>query len=291
MGLFSSIGKFFKKIFKGIKKVFSKVAEGVGKLLNSKLGKALLMAVTVFSMGSALLAGAKGFAAGQGFIGKFLNGGKEFLNSLIGTNFETVGQGGGKEMTSGFINEAGATGTPNPAGEILTGGDPTAAGGIGEAAVPTAEGSTLQQGMQPALDAAQGAGGGAEVMKTGALQTPAGPAQLGQGAAQTAAKEPGWLAKAATAAKDFAKSDLGVQMIGGAMQGYAAGQRDEAFFEHDRRVERMFENPNDPGMRMLREHDFSVNTPRGLAAAPGRLARRESRTVNRGAPTIPFARG
>lgn len=274
MGFFSSIGKFFKKVWGGIKKVFSKVMEGVGKILGSKLGKALMMAVSVFSMGTALLAGAKGFMAGQGFIGKFLNGGKEFLNTLLGTKFETEGMmAGGAKSPGGVISEGGATGVggdPVSAGDVLTGGDPTAATGVGG-------------GIE-----VPGAAGAPEVLKTGQLSAPGG-GQLPLGV-PGAAKEPGWLSKAATAAKDFATSDLGQTLIGNAMAGYGRGKEIEAIQKHQSRVERMFENPDDPGVRALREHDYTVDTPRGLAAAPGRLARQEAYTTDRRAPTIPFRR-
>jgi len=129
MGIFKSIGGFFKKIWDGITRVFSKIMKPIAKLLDSKLGKALMLAVSIFTMGTALLAGVKGFASASGFINKFVAGGQEFINSLLGTEFGK-GAGGGKVPNVPGAPGEGAVG----AGDILTGGDPTAIGGIKEAA-------------------------------------------------------------------------------------------------------------------------------------------------------------
>jgi len=270
MGLFSSIGKLFSGIWNGIKKVFKAVMKPVAKLLNSKLGKILMLAVSVFSMGSALLAGGKGFLAGEGFIGKFINGGKEFLNSLLGTKLDTVTPPGVENVAAG-VDAAAAGADAVQAGDVLTGADAAAgqvgAGGITEAAT-----------MGP--------------------PTPVGPEGLAPGQMgppvpegfQPQPSEGGWLSKAMSAAKDFAKSDTGATVIGNVLQGYGRGQEMQAFLDEKSRVSRMFEDPNDPGMQFLREHDFNVDTPTGLAAAPGRLAQAEAERSGRYTPTIPYRR-
>ena len=273
MGLFSSIGKALSGIWSGIKKVFKSVMKPISKLLNSKLGKVLMLAVSVFSMGSALLAGGKGFLAGEGFIGKFINGGKEFLNSLLGTKLDTAAPPGvdAAGTTDALVQAGGDT---VQAGDVLTGGDPVSgqvgAGGITEA------GQVPPMGPPAPL--------GPEGLAAGEMGPPVPegfkPPEAGGN----------WLTKAMSAAKDFAKSETGGTIIGNVLQGYGRGQEMQAYLDEKSRVSRMFEDPNDPGMRMLREHDYSVGVPRGLAAAPGRLAQAEAERSGRYAPTVPYRR-
>ncbi|MEE8482275.1 MAG: hypothetical protein V3S12_02890, partial [Acidiferrobacterales bacterium] len=136
MGLFSSIGKFFKKIWGGITKVFKAVMKPINKLLGSKLGKILMLAVSIFTMGASLLAGAQGFMSGTGgFISKFLNGGKAFLNSLIGTKFDVAGAdvaGGAAAGASNVATPPAPEGAVDAAASVLEGTDPTAIGGLVE---------------------------------------------------------------------------------------------------------------------------------------------------------------
>jgi hypothetical protein len=270
MGLFSALGKALGGIWDGIKKIFAPIMKPIAKLLNSKLGKVLMLAVSVFSMGSALLAGGKGFLAGEGFIGKFINGGKEFLNSLLGTKLDTTAPPG--VDAAGAVAEGVGEVVPGAvqAGDVLTGANAATsqvgAGGIAEA-VPAA-------GQAPIVGAG-GRTGAAEMAATGGEVTEAGG---------------NWLTKAMSAAKDFAKSETGGTIIGNVLQGYGRGQEMQAYLDEKSRVSRMFEDPNDPGMRMLREHDYSVGVPRGLAAAPGRLAQAEAERSGRYAPTVPFRR-
>ncbi len=264
MGLFSSIGKWYKGIWNGIKKIFKAVMKPVAKLLNSKLGKILMLAVSVFSMGSALLAGGKGFLAGEGFIGKFINGGKEFLNSLLGTKFDTAAPPGAD--AAGVIAEGAEAAAPGAveAGDVLTGADAATiqvgAGGISEAA-PVAPVTGPPAPLGP------------EGLAPGAMGPPAPTGGL------PPAPEGNWLSQAMTAAKDFATSDTGATVIGSALQGYGRGKEVEAYLDEKSRVSRMFEDPNNPGMRLLSQHDFNVNAPTRSTAEPGRFA-----------PSIPFRR-
>jgi hypothetical protein len=263
MGLFSGIGKLFSGIWNGITKVFKAIMKPVGKLLNSKIGKAIMMGVAIFSMGTSLLAGVQGFAEGTGFIGKFLNGGKAFLNSLLGTNFKTanpksIAAGGDKGM---FGSGGGGGGKapvidPEAAGNLLTGTD---AGVVGPLAPLGPEGLTPGQMGPP---------------------TPAAPPPV--------AEPKGWLSKAADAGMDFAKSGTGQTVIGNLIQGAGKGMAQREQNKFDSRVQRMFENPNDPGMLRLAQHDYGVNVPKGLAAAPGRFSQSEAQRTGRYTPTIPF---
>jgi hypothetical protein len=88
MGLFKKIKKGLSSVWKGIKKRFKKALGHVGKFLNSGIGKALMIVVSIFTMGAALAAGyaAWGAAAaeGAGMVGKFVAAGGGFLSSLTG---------------------------------------------------------------------------------------------------------------------------------------------------------------------------------------------------------------
>ncbi len=296
MGIFSSIGKFFTNVWKGITKVFEAVMKPINKLLGSKLGKILMLAVSIFTMGTALLAGAQGFMSGTGFIGKFLNGGKAFLNSLIGTKFDVAGEAG----AGGAVAGADVMGPPAPEGavdaaaSVLEGTDPAAIGGIVEqggagsmAMGPGPTGDVMQRSVTSGGQAAgQGAmlpPGASDAAKTAELMKASTSAATGG-----AAEGGNWLTKAMSAAKDFAKSDTGATVIGGMMQGYGRSQEIQAYLDEKRRVGDMFEDPNDPGMRALREHDWNIDAPRGLANASNALAQRSS--GSRYAPSIPFRR-
>ena len=170
MGIFKSIKKAFKKIVKGVKKVFKKVGQFVGKIMSSKIGKILMIGLTVFTLGTALMAGAGAFAGSTAptLFGKVVAGGKEFALAL-------VGKGGAKaaEVGANAANTAGAAGafgTPTAATTVSTGAG--AFGGPGTAAtgVQAAGGSTgvLSKAAQMAknvasigADAASGLAGGA----------------------------------------------------------------------------------------------------------------------------------
>ena len=90
MGIFSSIGssigKAFKSVFSGILRVFSPILKPLNKLLDSKFGKALMIGLSIFTLGSAMIAGQAAFASSSAtsFVGKFVEGGKAFLSSVTG---------------------------------------------------------------------------------------------------------------------------------------------------------------------------------------------------------------
>lgn len=284
MGLFSKIGDAFSSIWKGVKKVFSKIMKPIAKFLDSDIGKALMMAVSVFSMGSALLAGGKGFLAGEGFIGKFINGGKEFLNSLIGTKFETVGDKAATAAGEGATVAAqmGEQSAVN-AGDVLTNSDPLAQPGITD---------TLQGAGEAARSAGQAPNIGdpnavAKMVSPGGSGV-AGTAPLTQGAKNVAEADKGWLSKAASAAMDFVKSDTGATVLGNTIAGVGQGMRDERYLEHDSRIERMFEDPSNAGMRQLNNHDY--NTQAGGLLSRARESIRNSNQTQRQqyTPSIPF---
>ena len=202
MGIFKSIKKAFKKIVKGVKKVFKKVGQFVGKIMSSKIGKILMIGLTVFTLGTALMAGAGAFAGSTAptLFGKVVAGGKEFALAL-------VGKGGAKaaEVGANAANTAGAAGafgtpvgagvnTAGVAGNVAEGvaaaNTAGSAGAFGTAAtgVQAAGGSTgvLSKAAQMAknvasigADAASGLAGGA----WNALKSPTGMMIAGQTAA------------------------------------------------------------------------------------------------------------
>lgn len=285
MGLLKDIGKAFGKVWKGITKVFKAILKPVAKFFSSDIGKALMIGVSIFTLGTSLLAGAQGFMAGQGFLGKFVNGGKEFLNSLLGTQFETATNAAG-EVAGQAAGAAGELAAENAvaAGDLLTNAADVTAQGANAAGVTGAAPSTLGRAGELA-NAAPGSVANMNAMNS--LQKAATPVA---NVASSAAKEPGWLQKAASAAFEFAKSPSGQTVIGNTLAGAAAGAQQKEMLEHERRVERMFEDPNDPGMKMLREHDYSIDVPTSLSAASSRLAQREAERSGRYTPNVPYMR-
>jgi len=287
MGIFSSIWKGIKGVFKGIVKVFSPILKPIAKFLGSDFGKALMMALSVFTLGASLIAGVQGFGAGTGFIGKFVNGGKEFLNTLLGTSFKTVGnQAGGAGAVvgtggipgdvPGMITEGGAVGggTKQMAGEMLTGQG--AGGGLIPQKIPI--------GTEAVSKAATSPGGITGNLLGGAPTAAAGAAKTTQ--------QGGWLSRAAGAAMDFAKTPSGGTIIGSMISGIGEGMRQKNEQEFESRVERMFADPNDPGMQALRSHDFSINAPQGMSNRVGSNFASTLDTIRarRTNPSIPFRR-
>ncbi len=248
MGIFSSIWKGIKGIVSGIGKVFKAILKPIAKLFDSGFGKALMLGLAVFTMGASLIAGFEGFMQGSGFIGRFINGGKAFLNTLLGTTFEVSGGGGSKLATGGI--ESGLPGDQSlvagadAPGEILLGKEPP--GGLSTPPnLPPAPGGAPVPGSPTALP----------------------PTETGN-----------WLSKAAKAAQKFATSPGGGTILGSVISGVGAGMRQKNEQDFESRVERMFANPNDPGMLALASHDYNINAPRGLAPRTGQ---RFSNTLDR----------
>jgi len=57
MGLFSGIKKGLSSVWKGIKKRFKRALGHIGKFMNTGFGKALMVIVSIWTMGAALAAG------------------------------------------------------------------------------------------------------------------------------------------------------------------------------------------------------------------------------------------
>lgn len=281
MGLFSGLKKAISGIWKGIKKVFRKVVDVVKKVLQSDLFKVVMIALSVVSLGTSLAAFGAGWgsAATQGasFVGKFINGGKAFLNNLVGAKFQTGIEAGMPGAPAVANAAAGAeqadklagmnTANAAKAGEVAsTVGDVAAAVPGGDAAAKAANASNMANIKK-----------GAEVVNTAADVAD----KAGTG---------NWLTKAAKGAKDIIMSEPGSRLIGNVLQGVGAGglQEDEQDFQM--RNERRFEDANDPGMKALGALDYEVKSKPGWAADPngGRLAAAERVRQNLYTPTIPF---
>lgn len=279
MGLFKSIGKIFKKAWSGIKKRFKKVLKSVGKFLNSGLGKVLLLAVSVFTMGAAFIAAQGAFAAasagGASFVSAFIEGGKAFVGSLLGKGAadaapEALGQG---------VNAAEKVANMNAAQGALTAGD--ALQGV-DAAGKALESGGLLNNAANIGNATTGAGMGSvtaaipnAASKVGAMNSVNAATTVGSmGTAPVAAGN--WLSQAAGAAGDFvkgvgnyAKTGPGQQMIGNVLQGYSRGAELDAYLAEKERGARSFD-PGNPGRAALDAHDFNVNVPDGLSQNVGR---------------------
>lgn len=325
MGLFSSIWKGIKNVFKGVLKIFSPILKPLGKILNTGWGKALMLAMSVFTLGASLLAGGQTFMQTAGsFLDKFVAGGKTFLTEALGIEFKPEQVAGGavtpgvQAGTGGAAAEIGAGQAINP-GEILASSVPggEAVGQAGSMAMgPPPTGDVMQQAVTAGGGGAgQGAmlppGGGAAptaaVTPTAPGMLPGGldPAGTSAKAMTTMAAKGGfggggektgnWLSKAAGKAWEFATSELGQELIGGAAEGYYAGAREQAWLDEERRIDDMWRNPNDPGrigIESSRQRQERYGAPRGMAGAPAIYANRISQgSIANYAPSIPFVGG
>ena len=302
MGILSKIGHGLGKIWKGIKTGFRSVLGLVAKALSSKLGKVLMAAVSVFTLGTAFIAAqgawAAGAAAGNSFVAKFMEAGGAFVNSLMGKeSAETVAKTGAEAAApaaniaptaegaltgvnaaenatsmGGAIKDLGGSGTG-----VL--GTPPGASGISEAAIPgLGEGAASAGGGM--MD---GLGGG--LLKQGAKNINAAGEMVSGGALPAAAPGGGgWLSKAASAAMDFAKSDNGQNIIGSALEGYGRADEMDERMKYFMRGPRSF-NPDNAGMKALNAHDYSLNMPQDLA---GRRGEKASQVVRGHATRVPY---
>ena len=279
MGFFSSIGKAFKSVFKGILKVFSPILKPLGKLLNSGIGKAIMIGLSVFTLGSAMLAGVGSFSTalttgGPGsFINAFVEGGKTFVSTLTGI--------GGKEATknaaSELATEAGnlnvvAGGTPELVGQSGLGGAGSIDSAIGQGGA-LAEGAagSMAMGPGPTGDAmtravqsgGQAAGQGAMLPEAaGAMGPAAGANTAAEAVEATAMAGGGWLDKAKKAGAgfmDFAKSEGGSNIVGSLIQGAGNYYTEKDRQEFQDRVRRQWgRGMDDAGIRDIRQQGARV---------------------------------
>lgn len=286
MGIFSGLKKAVKSVFKGILKVFSPILKPLGKLLDSKFGKALMVGLSIFTLGTAMVAGQAAFASSSAtsFVGKFVEGGKAFLSTMTGV--------GGKESASGIAE---TTNAANDVSQIntLAGGAPnlTAQSGLaGGGSLSEAAGASgsmafgpatnLDQPMKAVTAGGQGAAGQGAMLP----EVPGAAAK----AAELAAKVPegipgggkGWLEKAKDAGKgfmDFASSEGGGQVVGSLIQGAGNYYTEKDRQEFEDRVRRDWASgDSSSGVRNVRDQSARVGS---LEAPSAQNVARSSRST------------
>lgn len=313
MGFLSKIWKGVKNVFKGILKVFEPILKPLGKLMNSSFGKALMIGLSIFTLGSAMVAGYGAFqgamAANQGFIASFVEGGKAFVTSLTG-----LGEGSAFSPTKGIEDtvSAGAelsqatTEASNLA--VQAGGAPELVGQGGTAAGAMEGASQITQGANQAVQQAGqlGAGGGklsqaADLSKTmaegGALGPTKAMAESGVPLSQVkagaeAAGGGGWLQKAKDAGKafvDYTKTPGGSQIVGSLIEGAGTYYTEKDRQEFEDRIRRdWMSGSKSAGVRDARAQSARV----GQLQTPNAqdIARASRGTANEGAQRPYFQR-
>jgi len=306
MGFLSKVWGGIKNVFTGILKVFEPILKPIGKLLNSSFGKALMIGLSIFTLGSAMIAGAGAFsstlaAGGPGsFINAFVEGGKVFMQTLTGMG----GQGGGKELAKegasaaveGATASQAATEASNLA--VAAGGSPEL---VGQGASALEGASQITQGANQAVQQAGqlGSGGGklsqaADMSKTMAQGGGLGPTQamaetgvpLSQvKAGAEAAGKAGWLEKAKSAGKafvDYTKSPGGSQIVGSLIEGAGNYYTEKDRQEFEDRVRRdWMSGDKSAGVRDARAQSARVGSlqapdAQGIARASRATANEEA---------------
>lgn len=313
MGFLSDVWKGVKNVFKGILKVFEPILKPLGKLMNSSFGKALMIGLSIFTLGSAMVAGYGAFtaaqAAGQGFISAFVEGGKVFLSTLTGMGGKDAA-GAGAEGASAAVEGAQASQAATEASNLAVqaGGTPELVGQAGqaaEAASAATQGGALSQAeaaTQAATSAGQGAGavqgtGGMGGMPNlppaaGDAAKAAELAKTGGSAAQQATAGGGWLEKAKNAGKafgEFASSEGGGQVVGSLIQGVGNYYTEKDRQEFEDRIRRdWMSGSKSQGVRDARAQSARV----GQLQAPDAqgIARASRSTANEGGQRPYFQR-
>jgi hypothetical protein len=265
-----SVGKAVSGVVKGVTKTVKSVVKGVGgvikKIASSPIGKALLVAATIYFGGAAIMGAMGGAGASTGFFG-------------------TIG---------GAIKGAGA-GIANAWSGLTAASSAAMAGNFGTA------GSSLSQGFMGANAAGAGAVGGvsavpmniaAGTQASGAVTAPIGssavaaqplaPAASGGGLVNTAAQQaanPGFWASNTGAATVLAGGQLAGNVIAGAGQAKAA--EEQRAYEEAKLAEELARR--DENMRT--EFQF------GASGEGGNYAPRGESSQYAGMPYRPFPGG
>lgn len=234
---------FLSKANKSIKKGFKKVAGFVGKLANSTFGKVLLAAVVIFTLGTALIAGASAFATTTGtFAAKFVAGAQAFAGALA-SPLKTA-----KGLFNGAASKAAGAAAGQAAGAAAgqVAGVAETAGAVGAAAPATTPIGVLTSGADAGIAAAQASAAAAPA--TGGLAT------AGSNLAAGAAKK-GFLSQAAGAAGKVVSNPGFVTVAGKVLEGAAQGAAQKDVFREERRererIDAQFRDPEK--IRQLQE--------------------------------------
>jgi hypothetical protein len=224
-----------KKVVKGVAKVVKGVVKGaanvIRKVAKSPIGKALLMAATIYFGGAAVMGAMKGAAAGSGFMGTLSGavsgagaGITSAWNGLVGAGSALMGGQGlgaaGQSLSSGFMGQAGTSAAASAAGGLGTGLTPGASLG-GLSAAPAS-------GVNYALTAGSAAPG------SGLIASAAGG---GAGAATSAAAgSTGWASSMWNSLGPYGKMAAiqgGTQLVGGLVQGIGAQKQQDALWNRE----------------------------------------------------------
>jgi hypothetical protein len=242
-------------IYDALKKVWKKIEQPIMKFLGSGLGKVIMIAASVFTMGTALVAGASAWgtaaaaaaanSAAPSMMANFMAAGSATLNSLSG----------------GLVGTSAATQAANAAG-AAAGTATQAANLAGSAAGPAVNSQNLlQTTAAPAASQAAQTGG---VLANAAKAAAGGAPAINPTVSITA--KPGLLSRAGSAAWDFAKSEAGQNVIGKALEGYGQAKQADYAAEHAEKVDKRFQKlwSNISGTGLDNRATYDVNVPKGL---------------------------
>lgn len=269
MGLFSAIGKVFKKVISGVKKVFKPVVKAVSKLTQKKWFRTLLIAGAVFTAGVALYAGVTaGMAAsasGASLMSSVVTGAQSFMSALLSPiSTAKAAFAGELSVASRTAQMAATAGTgaanaaASAAGNMVTAGEGVTTAGATGPGLTTPVGTTAPYvsgeavgAVAPAAESMSIAGGAPAPGMSAASVDPVtgklnfsnpGPAALAN-LPEPPPSSGGWLSKGAAALGDFAKSSGGGMLLAGAMQGFGQGKLAEAELEEKHRIEGLWNDP------------------------------------------------
>jgi hypothetical protein len=303
MGFFSKIGDALGKlwdgvenVFKGILRVFDPILRPIAKFLDSSLGKVVMLAASVFTFGASLMAGGAGFMSGLagtpgvagsgGFLNAFVEGGKAFASTLLGTGADKASE---QALTAG-ANQS----TLNPMALNMQAAGEGSALAAGSGTLDAAKNiSDMAAGnLQPASNILHGDG-------TGNLFQTAANTALNEGGplkrladklpklADKLPKDDGnWLTKAAGKAWKFASSEKGQNLIGSALEGFDDASRDQARIDHWQRYDRKWEDPNNAGNIALGNQRYEAPVP-NASTEQSRIVNTRNRDY---APSVQYTR-
>jgi hypothetical protein len=298
MGFLSSVGrgvkKFFSGIASGVKKVFKGIGEAFGKVMDSKWGKVLMVAMAVFTMGTALIAGFQGFASTAGsFLTKFVAGAKEFVVALANPVSKA------KELFGG-AGGVGSVGTSNVAaagGDVLEASgalDPSALVEVAsDANVATQSAGSMisPDAITSGLDAA----GGVEQLGQAGAQLGEAGSTLGQASDVTSIAEgileravetqaPADLLDYAGKAWDYATSDEGKALFGQAFKSYSQGLQQEELMKQAAEERRFYDKAWRDPEQLAKLHEATgrrIEVPKNYqtGAVTNPIGNYQSRTI------------
>lgn len=293
MGFLSSVWKGVKNVFKGVMKVFTPILAPLAKAMDTGWGKALMIALSIFTMGTAFVAAqavyAASMAAGQSMLSAFVAGGVEFVKVFLGAEASELGAGAAAAGTA--AGSTGAAGTAaaemGTAAGALEGAAGVAAGNVGAASELVAgAGSGALEGAGAASSAMQGGG---KVAKAAGTAMPGPTKELAKAGGQLATRVPpgaegNWLSKAAKSAWDFASKD-DFKNTKDLISGYSEIEEREDIQKHQDRYARRWRDPGSKGMQAFDSALEDRDEPRFSPGGPGKTLDRNRRGFN---PTIPF---